>query len=90
MFQDILKHGVMIERVAETITDGLRSLLLEREGFATRLFEFISVEHTPKNNMLVGTRLSKSKDTGDIETQIRDLKEFYGIGNQHLEELLDQ
>ena len=90
MFRDILKHGVMIERVAETITDGLRSLLLEREGYATKLFEFISVEHTPKNNMLVGTRLTKSKDTVDLEQQITQLKEFYGISNQHLEVRLDQ
>ena len=57
MFRDILKHGTMLERTAETITDGLRSLLLERSGYATKLFEFVPVEHTPKNNMLVGTRL---------------------------------
>ena len=88
MFKDILKHGVMIERVSETVTDGLRSLLLEREGYATKLFEFISVEHTPKNNMLVGTRLANPKNTDDIEQQIKELKEFYGIGKQHLENLL--
>ncbi len=88
MFRDILKHGVMIERVAETVTDGLRSLLLEREGYATKLFEFISVEHTPKNNMLVGTRLADPKNTDEIEQQIDDLKAFYGIRTQHLEDRL--
>ena len=90
MMNDILKHGVMIERVAETLTDGLRALLLERAGYATRLFEFISVEHTPKNNMLVGTKLAEAKDTENIETQITDLKEFFGIGTQHLEDLLQK
>ncbi len=90
MFRDILKHGVMIERVAETVTDGLRSLLLEREGYSTKLFEFISVEHTPKNNMLVGTRLPKLKETDDITRQIADIKEFYDIGEHHLEKLLDR
>jgi SAM-dependent methyltransferase len=88
MMHDILKHGVMIERVAETLTDGLRALLLERAGYATRLFEFISVEHTPKNNMLVGTKLAEAKNTDHIVSQIHDLKEFYGIGSQHLESLL--
>ncbi len=88
MFKGILKHGVMLERVAETVTDGMRALLLERMGYATRLFEFISVEHTPKNNMLVGTRRTQDKDTGDIEQQINELKEFYGIGQQRLESLL--
>ncbi len=90
MMHDILKHGVMIERVAETLTDGLRALLLEREGYATKLFEFISVEHTPKNNMLVATKLAQAKDTENIQTQIRDLKEFYGIASQHLEDLLQK
>ncbi len=88
MMHDILKHGVMIERVAETLTDGMRALLLEREGYATRLFEFISVEHTPKNNMLVGTKLAEAKNTDSVADQIRDLKEFYSIGSQHLEALL--
>ena len=88
MFRDILKHGVMLERVAETVTDGLRSLLLERSGYSTKLFEFISTEHTPKNNMLVGTRLEKRGQAEDFDSQIREVKAFYGIRNQHLEMLL--
>jgi hypothetical protein len=88
MFRDILKHGVMLERVAETVTDGLRSLLLERSGYATKLFEFISVEHTPKNNMLVGTRLTKPPSPDRFDEQIRSVKEFYGIGHHRLETLL--
>ena len=88
MFRDILKHGVMLERTAETITDGLRSLLLERSGYATKLFEFISVEHTPKNNMLVGTRLKKSSDPEPCDRQIAEVKNLYGISEHHLEKLL--
>lgn len=89
MFRDILKHGVMLERTAETITDGLRSLLLERSGYATKLFEFVSTEHTPKNNMLVGTRLQKPDNPQRYERQIDEIKSFYGIREHHLEELLN-
>ncbi len=89
MLKDILKHGVMLERTAETLTDGLRSLLLEREGYATKLFEFISVEHTPKNNMLVGTRLDSASDRDRFQQEIDAIKETYGIRDQHLEKLLD-
>jgi hypothetical protein len=89
MLKDILKHGVMLERTAETLTDGLRSLLLEREGYATKLFEFISVEHTPKNNMLVGTRLETSADRDRFQQEIDAIKETYGIREQHLETLLE-
>ena len=88
MFRDILKHGVMLERTAETITDGLRSLLLERSGYSTKLFEFVSTEHTPKNNMLVGTRLKRPIDTEPIDRQIAEVKNLYGIKKHHLETLL--
>ena len=89
MFAGVLKHGVMLEREAETITDGLRSLLLEREGYATKLFEFISVEHTPKNNMLVGTRFTKPTNTVEAAHQIAEIKEFYDIREHRLEKLLN-
>ncbi len=84
----ILRHGVMLEREAETVTDGLRSLLLERSGYATKLFEFVSTEHTPKNNMIVGTRHEKKIDAEKLDGQIKSIKEFYGIRHQRLENLL--
>jgi SAM-dependent methyltransferase len=90
MLKDTLKHGVMMERTAETITDALRSLLLERSGYATRLFEFVPMEHTPKNNMLVGTRLTKPVSTDDISRQIEDIKSAFGISEQRLEKLLNK
>jgi hypothetical protein len=89
MFKNILKHGVMLEREAESITDGLRSLLLEKEGYATKLFEFVSTEHTPKNNMIVGTRTKTAQKPEKIEEQIRAIKDFYGISEQRLEKLLE-
>jgi SAM-dependent methyltransferase len=88
MFKDILKHGIMLEREAESITDGLRALLLEKSGYATRLFEFIASEHTPKNNMIVGTRTTKNTDISKLDKQIEAIKEFYGIKEQKLENLL--
>jgi len=62
--------------------------LLERSGYATKMLEFVSVEHTPKNNMLVGTRLAKPRDTSDVDREIDELKAFYGIEHHRLDELL--
>ncbi len=84
----ILRHGVILEREAETLTDGLRALLLERSGYSTKIFEFISTEHTPKNNMIVGTRTAKKADSEKLDAQITLIKEFYGIKEQRLENLL--
>ena len=88
VLQDILKHGSMLEREAETITDGLRSMILERSGYKTRVFEFVPTEHTPKNNMIVATRKGRTPSAENIQERIDALKAFYGIGEQRLENLL--
>ncbi|MDQ6788096.1 MAG: SAM-dependent methyltransferase [Acidobacteriota bacterium] len=88
MLRDILRHGIMLEREAETLTDGLRALLLERSGYSARIFEFIATEHTPKNNMIVGTRTGKKVNAESLNAQIQAIKSFYGIEHQRLENLL--
>jgi SAM-dependent methyltransferase len=90
MFRDVFKHGIILEREAESITDGLRALLLEKSGYATRVFEFISTEHTPKNNMIVGTRGEKKANAEKLGEQIKSIKDFYSIKEQRLEKLLEQ
>ena len=52
----VLRHGVMEERMAEWLTDGLRALFLEWAGYRTKVVEFISSEHTPKNLMIAAVR----------------------------------
>jgi SAM-dependent methyltransferase len=84
----VLKHGLMLEREAEMITDSLRALFLERSGYATKLFEFVATEHTPKNVMIVGTRRDRKIDTAPILRQIEEIKSFYGIEEHQLDSLL--
>ena len=38
------------------VTDGLRALLLEGEGYEAKVFEFVSLEHTSKNKMILAVR----------------------------------
>ncbi len=88
VLKDILKHGILLERQAETVTDGLRALLLERSGYRTKVFEFISSEHTSKNMMIVGIKHNKVVDYAQISTQIDAIKTLYGIEFHYLEALL--
>jgi SAM-dependent methyltransferase len=89
ILKNILKHGTMLEREAETITDGLRSMLLERSGYSTKIFEFVATEHTPKNNMIVATRNHRQRpETRYLQEQIDAIKSFYGVSHQRLENLL--
>ncbi len=89
MFKNVLKHGIMLEREAESITDGLRALLLEQSGYQAKLFEFVSTEHTPKNNMIVGTLQDKPVDKAKFAAEVQAIKDFYGIKEQRLENLLN-
>ena len=38
------------------VTDSLRALLLESVGYSAKVFEFVSLEHTGKNKMILATR----------------------------------
>jgi hypothetical protein len=51
--------------------------------------EFIEMEHTPKNVLLVGRKTSKNVKDPIILQQIADLKAQYGIGQHYLETALD-
>jgi hypothetical protein len=60
---DALQHGIFQERQAEFVTDALRAQLLEWAGFRTKVFEFISTEHTAKNLMIAGIRVAGAGPT---------------------------
>jgi hypothetical protein len=83
--QPVLKHGILEERQAELLTDGIRALLMEASGYKTKVFEFVSTEHTPKNVMIVGTKARKNEEA---LAQVEAIKKHYGIAYHHLEKLL--
>lgn len=86
--KSITKFGILEERQAEIITDSIRALILEAYGYKTKVFEFISTEHTPKNVLIVGIRKGNEKADPVILTQIRNIKKLYNIQYHHLEKLL--
>jgi hypothetical protein len=86
--KSVTKHGILEERQAEIITDGIRALILEEHGYKTRVFEFISTEHTPKNVMIVGRKIPGNPSAKAKNQQnIRAIKELFGIKRHYLEEL---
>ncbi|TYP93155.1 methyltransferase family protein [Sphingobacterium allocomposti] len=86
----LLKHGIFMERQAEMVTDGLRALIMEYYGYQTRVFEFVSDAHTPKNVLVVGERKSiDPKRQQEILAKICSIKTYFGIDYHHLETLLE-
>ncbi len=85
----ILQHGVHLGQEAEMLTDGLRALLLESRGYDTQVFEFVSLEHTNKNKMILAVKRSQPRPAEPVLQQIDEVKRFYGIREHCLETLLN-
>lgn len=87
--QFLTKYGIFLERQAEMVTDGIRALILEYFGYRTKVFEFISDAHTPKNVMIVGIRDQKLQvKSENILQKIKDAKSYFGIEYHHLEKMM--
>ena len=84
----ITRYGIFLERQAVMITDTIRALILEYFGYKTQVMEFIEMEHTPKNVLLVGRKTSKEPKKTEILQQIADLKAQFGIQKHYLESVL--
>ncbi len=91
LLSGLLRHGVHLGQEAEMVTDSLRALLLETCGYDARVFEFVSLEHTSKNKMILATRRSDASErAARAGAEVSDLKSFYGIREQCLETLLQR
>ena len=85
----ISQYGILKERQAEILTDTIRSQILEAFGYKTKVFEFISSEHTPKNVMIVGTRSNQMNiPDKSILDGVKKIKEMHGVEYHYLEKLL--
>lgn len=91
VLEPVLRHGIHRSEFAEMLTDALRALLLEAEGYDARVAEFVSPEHTARNRIVLAVRRATAPaaaERGRILDQVRALKDFFGVRTQYLENLL--
>jgi SAM-dependent methyltransferase len=90
LFKPMLQYGVHMGQQAEMVTDSLRALFLEAHGYTTKVFEFISLEHTNKNKMILAVKKPQHnpRESAEVLRQIAEIKTFYGIKEHCLETLL--
>ncbi len=87
----LMRFGIFQERQFEMLTDTIRALILESKGYKTKVFEFVSNEHTRKNIMLIGERKAAALiDDVVVHDKIERLKSQYGLGQHYLEDLLEE
>ncbi|MDZ5601197.1 SAM-dependent methyltransferase [Pseudomonas sp. RP23018S] len=88
LLQPMLQYGLHLGQQAEMLTDSLRALYLEACGYETKVFEFISLEHTSKNKMVLAVKRERPLPNGELLARIEQLKAFYSITEHCLETLL--
>ena len=85
----MLSYGIHQGQQAEMITDTIRAMLLNAYGYETKVFEFVALEHTSKNKMILAIkRKNVTVPDTKIMQQIKELKAMYGIKTHSLERLL--
>ncbi len=86
--RSVFQHGIHAEQQAEMVTDSLRALLLQAQGYDTRVFEFVSLEHTAKNKMILAVKRAGPVAGEAALAQVQELKQFFGVREHCLETLL--
>ncbi|MBK7617379.1 MAG: SAM-dependent methyltransferase [Burkholderiales bacterium] len=89
----MLQHGIHLGQQAEMVTDSLRALLLEANGYDAQVFEFVALEHTSKNKMILAVRRQASggaeqQRRAAAQAQVDEIKAFYGVREHCLETML--
>lgn len=85
-FRPVARHGIMMERLGDILTDAFRAQILRLLGYQTDVIEFVAVEHTPKNLMIRAVR-ADAPPLAALVAEYKALKAYWGV-TPYLEELL--
>ena len=78
----LTRHGILRERLADTLTDALRASLMRISGYRVDVVQFVESQHTPRNTMLRATRTGRVKGAlkgGGVRKEYDDLVLAWGL-----------
>lgn len=75
----LTRHGILRERLADTLTDGLRASLMRQQGYRVDVMQFVESQHTPRNTMLRAVRTGAPVKGGGVRTEYDTLVTEWGI-----------
>lgn len=85
----IFKHGILEEHLSAFITDGIRALVMESFGYKTKVFEFISSEHTGKNIMITAVKDEYNEENHLMKiSEIEKMKSQFGLKDFYLDKII--
>jgi hypothetical protein len=85
----LTRHGILRERFADTLTDGLRASLMRLEGYRVDVMQFVGSQHTPRNTLLRAVRTGRPVTGGSARREYDELVEAWGV-RPRLGELLER
>lgn len=74
----VFQYGLLKERMAALVTDGMRAELLNSAGYKTQVMEFIDMEHTPKNILIRGI-LEKVPENFTLSEKYLECKKLLNV-----------
>ncbi len=75
----LTRHGILRERLADTLTDALRATLMRLQGYRVDVVQFVESKHTPRNTLLRATRTGAPVRGGSLRREYDDLVASWGI-----------
>jgi SAM-dependent methyltransferase len=75
----LLRHGLLLGRQADLVTDALRAAALETVGYRVEVMEFVSAEHTAKNVMLRAQRAQSASRVARAAAEYAQLRDDWGV-----------
>lgn len=75
----LLRHGLLLGRQADLVTDALRAAALETLGYRVDVIEFVSTEHTAKNLMLRAERAPSATRAERAAAEYVELRNRWGV-----------
>jgi len=84
----ITRHGVYKARLADLLTDAMRTLILEAAGYKVTVSEYVSPINTPKNIMIQAERIQSSNKMA--MDQYLELRAMFGDLSLELEGMLPE
>jgi SAM-dependent methyltransferase len=75
----LTRHGILRERLADTLTDALRASLMRQQGYRVDVVQFVESQHTPRNTMLRAVRTGAPVRGGSVRKEYDELVTTWGI-----------
>ncbi len=80
----MLRHTILLERTAAVLSDAMRCLILESNGYQVQAVEFVDPEHTPRNTLIIATYFGDNPRMANACNELKELERLFGISKSPL------